>query len=75
MHDGAALLDKDKYQAFGMQFTDNNAIALSFRKVVSHKSDKVAELAEEVFHEHFELDFQHAFSSSAQDLAASVVSK
>ena len=52
MHDGANLLNKDKYQAYGIQFTDNkfrhnNAIALSFRKPVSHESDKVAQLAEE----------------------------
>ena len=38
-HAGATLLNKDKYQAYGMQFTDNlfghdNAIALSFRKKI-----------------------------------------
>ena len=80
MHDDAALLNKNKYQAFVIQFSDNkfrhdNAIALSFRKMVSHESDKVAELVEEVCHECFELDFQRVFSSSAQDIAASAVSK
>ena len=80
MHDRATLPNKDKYQAFGMKFSDNkfqhnNAIVLSFRKPVSHKFDKVAALAEEVFHECFELDFQHMFSSSTQDLATSTVSK
>ena len=79
-YDGAALLNKDKCQVHGMQFTDNkfrhiNVIALSFRKPVPHNSDKVAQLAEEVCQEHFELDFQDTFSSSVQDLAASAVSK
>ena len=41
-HDVATLLNKDKYQAFGMQFTDtkfghNNVIASSFRKPLSYK--------------------------------------
>ena len=67
-HDGATLLNKDKHQAFVMQFSDNkllhnNAITLLFRKPVSHESNKVAELAEESCHECFELDFQHAISS------------
>ena len=80
MHDGAALLNKDKYQDFGMQLVDNkfrhdNTIELPFRKLVSHKSDKVAKLAEEVCHEFFELHFQDVFSSSVQDIAASAVSK
>ena len=53
MHDGATLLNKDKYQAFGMKFTDNqfrhnNAIVLCFRKHLTHKADEVAQLVEEV---------------------------
>ena len=37
IHDGAALLNKHKHQAFGMQFVDmrfryDNDVALSFRK-------------------------------------------
>ena len=80
MRDGATLLNKDKHQEFGMKFTHNkfrhdNVIVLSFRKLVSYESNKVAGLAEEVCHEYFELEFQHTFSSSAQDLAASTVSK
>ena len=44
-HDRATLLNKDKCQCFGMQFTENqfthnNAIALCFRKPLTHKSDK-----------------------------------
>ena len=61
MHDDVTLLNKDKNQACRMKFTDNNfrhndAIALSFRKPLSHASDKVAQLAEEVCQEHFELE-------------------
>ena len=79
-HDGAALLDKDKHRAFGMQFEDtkfrhNDVIALSFRKPLSHEANKVSELAEEACNEFFDLDFTDAFSSSAQDLAASALSK
>ena len=48
--DGATLLNKDKNQEFGMQFADakfrhNNVIAFKFRKPLSHKAEKVAELA------------------------------
>ena len=73
-------MNKDEHQAFGTKFTDNkfrhnNTITLSFRKLVSHESEKVAELAEEFCHENFELDFQHYFSSSVQYLAASTASK
>ena len=62
MYDGATLLNKDKHQAFGMKFTDNqfrhdNAIAFSFRKPLIHKADKVSHLVEEVFNEIFELNF------------------
>ena len=74
------MLNKDKNQAYRIQFTDkkirhNNAIASSFRKPVSHESDEIAQLAEEVCQEHFELDFQDKFSSSVQDLIASAASK
>ena len=52
VHDGATLLNKDKYQALVMQFADvkfrhNNVIISSFRKPSSHKAEKVDELAEE----------------------------
>ena len=61
-HDGDTLLNKDEHHACGMKFTDNrfrrdNAIALSFRKPLTHKADKVAQLAEEVCNEIFELNF------------------
>ena len=52
------LPNTDKYQAFRMHFEDakfchNNAAALSFRKSLTHKADKVAELAQEACSEHF----------------------
>ena len=80
MYDGTTLLNKDEYQAFGMQFADaklrhNNVIALSFRKPLYHVAEKVAELAEESCNECFDLDFADVFSSSVQDLTASAVSK
>ena len=63
-----------------MQFTDeqfkhDNAIASSFRKNISHKVDKVSELAEEICDGMFGLKFQDMFTSSVQDLAASAVAK
>ena len=69
MYDGPALLNKVKCQAYRMLFTDktfryNDAIALSFRKHVSHESDKIAQLVEEVCQEYFELNFQDVFLSS-----------
>ena len=59
-----------------MNFADNkfrhkNLIALSFSKPFYHEPEKVAELAEEVFNECFELYFTRLFSSSVQDLATS----
>ena len=56
MHDGATFLNKDKYQAFGMQFKDakirhNNEIVSSFRKKLSHEAAKVAELEKEAYNE------------------------
>ena len=46
-HYGNTSLNKDKHQAFGMQFTDtkfchNNIIVFSFRNTLSHKAEKVA---------------------------------
>ena len=46
----------------GMQFADkdfknNDAIASSFRKNITHKADKVAELAEKACYETFYLTF------------------
>ena len=63
-----------------MQFADknfkrNDSIALSFRKPVFHKVDRIAELAEEICDETFDLKFQDALSSSVQDLATSTVAK
>ena len=51
-HDGCTLKNKDKCQAFGIQFVDrrfryNNSVALSFSKALSIKADKVAELAQD----------------------------
>ena len=73
-------MNNEKYQAFSMQFAGNkfrwnNTIALSFRITSSHKADKVAELAEEVCHECFDLNFAKMFYSYVQDLAASTASK
>ena len=50
-------------------------IALSFKKPISYKADNVAELAEEIYDEMFDLKFQDTFSSSVQDLGASTVAK
>ena len=52
LNDSATLINKDKHQAFRMKFADakfrhNDAIALSFRKPLTHKSDKVAGLVHE----------------------------
>ena len=63
-----------------MQFVDtkflcNNEISLSFRKPLTHKADKVAELVEEVFLEFFNKEFNNVFSSSVKDLAISAVAK
>ena len=57
------------------QFKNDKVVALSFRKPIYHEADKVAELAEEMCDEIFDLKFQGAFSSSSQDLATSTVSK
>ena len=78
MHDGATLKSEDNHQAMCMQFADkdckhNNAIALAFRKLVTHKADDVAMLAKEACQEFFGCEFQDMFSSSVQDLAASAV--
>ena len=79
-HDGAALRNKDKHQAFGIQFTDakfrhNNLIELSFRRPLSHKAYKVAELVEEACNDDFDSYFTDAFSSPVQDLATCATSK
>ena len=60
VHDGTTLMNKEKYQAFAMQFADNkfqhnNAIEFYFRTPSSHKADKVAKTVEEVCHEWFDL--------------------
>ena len=49
-----------------MQFADakfrhNDVIVLSFRKPLSHKAEKVAELVEEACTEHFDLEFNVIF--------------
>ena len=63
-----------------MQFADNkfrhdDAMSLSFRTLSSCKADKVAELVEEVCHDHFDLNFTNMLSSSVQDTSACAVSK
>ena len=50
-------------------------IALQFRKHITHKADKVAELAKKARCETFDLTFQKTFSSSVQELAASASPK
>ena len=52
-------------QFIDAKFIHNNMIALSFRKPLSHKSEKVAVLEEEACNDQFDLDFTDAFSSSA----------
>ena len=73
-------MNKEKYQSFPIQFADNkfrhdSAIALSIKMLSSHKTDKAAELAEELCDECFDLNFTNVFCSSAQDLASSAASK
>ena len=62
-----------------MQFADakfhhNDAIEFSFVKKLSHKDEKVSEVAEEACTEHF-ANFDDLFSSYVQDLAASALAK
>ena len=73
-HDGCALERKDKHQDFRTHFADrrfrhNNAIALSFRKSLSSKADKVSELAQDACTEVLDKNFVDIFASSVQDLA------
>ena len=80
MHDGATLKNKDKCQAMGMKIADkdckdNNAMSLAFRKLDTHVSDKVAELAQKECNETFGVEFHFVFSCSVQDLDASAVAK
>ena len=56
-------------------FKHDDVMHLSFRKHISHKTDKVDKLAEEMWDEVFGLKFQDTLASSAQDLASSVVAK
>ena len=76
LYDGCALVSKEKYQYFRIQFEyrrfrHNNDLALSFRKVLSSKSDKVTELAEGACTEVLDKEFVDVFALSVQDLAAS----
>ena len=78
IHGGATLKNKQKFQAFGMNFLDrifrhNNVLALSFRKSLSSKSDKVDALAEEAYAEVLDKEFIGIFTLSAQDLAVNKV--
>ena len=80
VHDGATLINKDKYYDFIMQFADakfrqNNVIGLLFRKPSSHEAEKLAELAEEKYTECFDLELNDVFSSHVQGLATSEESK
>ena len=69
VHDEAILKNKDECQAMGMNFADedcehNNAIALSFRKLSTNASDKVADLAQKACNETLVLVFHNLFSCS-----------
>ena len=80
MRDKTTLKNKDKHQAMSMKFSEKyfkheNAMSLSFRKTITHKSDEVAELAEKACCETFDLTFQEKISSSVQCLAPSAVPK
>ena len=80
VHDGATLKNKDKCQAMGVQFAGkhcehNNVIALLFRKLDTHASGKVSELAQKACNEIFGLVFHYMFSCSVQDLSVSAVAK
>ena len=48
---------------------------LAFRKLDTHKSDEVAECAQQIGNETFGVEFNDTFSCSVQDLAASAVAK
>ena len=74
MHDGAISFNKENIKLMECNLPTTNLdiiipSAPSFRKTLSHESNKVAQLVEEVCQERFELNFQHMFSSSVQDLA------
>ena len=69
IHDGTTLKNKDKHQAMGMQFADedgkyDNDIALAFRKPVSHKADNVATLAKDIILVFFGCEFIDLFCSA-----------
>ena len=57
------------------KFSHNDSIELSFRMPFSLKDYKAAELVEELCDYCFGLNFTNTFSSSAQDLTASDLSK
>ena len=79
-HDKATLKNKHKHQEMGMKFADEDhkhehLIALAFRKLSTHTSDKVSEFDRKTCNEMFGLEFHDMFSCSVQDLAASSVAK
>ena len=62
------------YRSFEMKFVDrifryNNVLELSFWKVLSRKSDKMAELAEDACAKVLDKEFIDIFTLLAQDLA------
>ena len=64
--DGDASLNKDKHQAFGMQFTDNqfrhnNVISSFFGNPITHKADVAAQLVHDLSNETLEMSFQNSF--------------
>ena len=74
------MKNKDECQAMGVKVADkdyerDNAVALALRKLGTHASDKVAELAQQVCNEIFGVEFHDTFSCSVQDLAASGIAK
>ena len=74
------LDNKSKYQAFGMQFTDNcfrcnHVVALSFRKVASSTADDVTTLAREVTVDMIGKQFDDLFGLAIQGGAATKVAK
>ena len=54
-------------------FRHNNSASLSFRKVLSSKTNKVSELAQDACTEVLDKNFVNIFASSVRDLAASKV--
>ena len=50
-----------------------NSVSLSFMKPLTHKTDKVTDLAQEACSEFFDKEFNDFYSSSVKDLSTSAV--